>query len=55
MPIYAARAFSREDFINEYRDFFTEVMEPVLERSYKQGIEMIEWQSAWRTRGPQRN
>jgi len=50
MPIYAARAFSREDFINEYRDFFTEVMEPVLERSYKQGIEMIEWQSAWRKR-----
>lgn len=50
MPIYAARAFSREDFITEYRDFFTEVMEPVLERSYKQGIEMIEWQSAWRQR-----
>jgi hypothetical protein len=25
-------------------------MEPSLDRAYKQGIEMIEWQSAWRDR-----
>jgi hypothetical protein len=25
-------------------------MSPALERSYKQGLEMLEWQSAWRTR-----
>jgi hypothetical protein len=25
-------------------------MTPALERSYKQGLEMLEWQSAWRDR-----
>ncbi len=50
MPIYAARSFSGIDFLKDYKNFFTSVMNPGLERSYKQGIEMIEWQSAWKAR-----
>jgi aminopeptidase N len=50
MPVYSARAFSDAAFLPKYKQFFESVMEPALERSYKQGIEMIEWQSAWRKR-----
>ncbi len=50
MPLYAARAFSDEKFLAEYREFFESVMSPALERSYKQGVEMIEWQTDWRKR-----
>ncbi len=50
MPIYAARSFSDESFINEYVAFFKPKLSPALERSYKQGLEMLEWQTAWKTR-----
>lgn len=50
MPIYAARVFSDESFIDEYKDFFLPKMNPTLERSYKQGLEMIQWQCAWKKR-----
>lgn len=50
MPIYAARSFSDSDFLEEYKTFFEGVMVPALDRSVKQGIEMIEWQAAWRDR-----
>lgn len=50
MPIYVARAFSDEDFIDSYKQFFESRMSPALERSYKQGIELLEWQSAWKKR-----
>ncbi len=50
MPIYAARVHSDSRFINSYREFFEPRMEPGLERSYKQGLEMLEWQTAWRER-----
>lgn len=50
MPVYAARSFSDAAFLQEYKTFFDGVMQPVLERSVKQGIEMIEWQSEWRKR-----
>lgn len=50
MPIYAARVFSDESFTEEYKEFFLPKMSPGLERSYKQGLEMIEWQSAWKKR-----
>jgi aminopeptidase N len=50
MPIYAARAFSDAGFLPKYKKFFESVMSPSLERSYKQGIEMIEWQSDWKKR-----
>jgi aminopeptidase N len=50
LPIYSARSFSEPAFLQEYKIFFESVMEPSLARSYKQGVEMIEWQSAWKER-----
>jgi aminopeptidase N len=50
MPVYAARSFSDADFLTEYKQFFEAVMEPAIDRSFKQGVEMIEWQSEWRNR-----
>lgn len=50
LPVYAARVMSRPDFLPEYTDFFQSVMEPSIDRAYKQGLEMIEWQSDWRSR-----
>ncbi len=50
IPIYVARGFGDENFIEEYREFFTGVLSPSFERSYNQGLEMIEWQSAWKKR-----
>lgn len=50
MPIYAARGFSDRTFIAEYKKFFGKVLSPAFERSYNQGLEMIEWQSAWKER-----
>jgi puromycin-sensitive aminopeptidase len=48
LPIYSARSFSDDEYLKDYKKFFTSVMSPALDRSYKQGIEMIEWQSAWK-------
>jgi puromycin-sensitive aminopeptidase len=50
MTIYAARVFSDEEFIKEYKTFFNPRLTPAIERSYKQGLEMLEWQTAWRKR-----
>lgn len=50
MPNYAARAFSDARFLPEYKQFFAEHMNPAFERPVNQGIETIEWQSAWRER-----
>lgn len=50
MPIYAARSFSDEAFLKEYKKFFGSVLSPAFERSYNQGIEIIQWQSAWKKR-----
>jgi aminopeptidase N len=50
LPVYIARSSSDTDFLPVYKKFFTSVMQPALERTFKQGIEMIEWQSAWRKR-----
>jgi aminopeptidase N len=50
MPNYAARAFSDVDFLPKYKKFFSSVKTPALERSINQGIETIEWQSAWKSR-----
>ncbi len=48
LPIYVARSFSDIKFLDDYKKFFSSVMSPALERSYKQGIEMIQWQAAWK-------
>ncbi len=49
-PIYAARAFAEESMISEYKQFFAERMEPMLKRSYSQGLEIAETNAAWRKR-----
>lgn len=50
MPIYAARNFANEDYLEDYKRFFTDRMEPMLERTYQQGLEIIETNVAWRKR-----
>jgi len=50
MPVYVGRAFSDEKFLEEYKAFFLPRMSITLERTYNQGIEMIQWQSAWKKR-----
>jgi aminopeptidase N len=53
MPIYAARSFSDQKFIEEYVEFFKKRMEPTIERSYNQGLEVAQTSSAWRLRDSQ--
>jgi aminopeptidase N len=50
MPIYAARSFAEQKFIDEYIEFFSSRMEPMIDRTYKQGLEMAETAAAWRKR-----
>jgi aminopeptidase N len=50
MPIYVARAFSDIDFLPKFNAFFDKHNTPALDRSIKQGVEIIEWQSAWKAR-----
>lgn len=50
MPVYVARVFSDTSFIEEYKAFFEPKLSPALDRSYNQGLEMLEWQSAWKKR-----
>jgi aminopeptidase 2 len=50
MPLYAARVFNDTAFIPRYKAFFEPRMSPALERSYNQGLEMIEWHAAWKAR-----
>lgn len=49
-PVYVGRSFSDKKFLKEYKAFFNDVMAPGLERSVKQGQEMIEWHAAWKER-----
>lgn len=49
-PIYAGRSFSDKQFAKEYDEFFKDKSTPALERSIKQGREMLDWQTAWRDR-----
>lgn len=50
MPIYAARTFAEEKLIREYTEFFESKMEPMIERTFNQGLEMAQTASAWRIR-----
>lgn len=50
MPVYAARTFSDLSQLEEYRAFFESHMEPMLERTYAQGVEMIQTNAEWRKR-----
>jgi aminopeptidase N len=49
-PVYAANAFSERKFLDEYKKFFEPKIAPAIERSIKQGIEILTWQSAWKER-----
>ncbi len=50
IPVYAARVFSDDEFTKDYEAFFSARNSPTLDRAYKQGLEMLEWQINWRTR-----
>lgn len=50
MPLYVSRGFSDTAFLPEYKAFFESRTGPAFERPIKQGIETIEWQSAWKKR-----
>ena len=50
MPVYAARVYSSEEFKKEYTAFFEPRLTPTIERSYKQGLEILDWQASWRKR-----
>ncbi len=52
-PIYAARTFSDDTLIEEYEQFFSGVMEPLLARSYEQGLEIAQTNTQWRKRDAQ--
>ena len=47
-PVYVARAYSDRNFKKEFIEFFNKVKSPAIERSIKQGIEILDWQSSWR-------
>ncbi|MGZ6005499.1 MAG: M1 family metallopeptidase [Candidatus Saccharimonadales bacterium] len=50
MPNYAARGFSDEKILPDFKEFFESHMSPAFERPVKQAIETIEIQAAWRKR-----
>jgi aminopeptidase N len=50
MPVYIGRAYNHKSFIAEYKAFFIAIMEPGLKLSYRQGLETIKNQAAWRKR-----
>jgi puromycin-sensitive aminopeptidase len=50
LPLYCASAFSDISFLPTYRKFFNKVSTPALSSSIKQGVEVIQWQSAWKKR-----
>ena len=49
-PMYAANAYSSKEFLEKFKDFFLPRKAPSFERSINQGIEVLEWQSAWKER-----
>lgn len=53
IPNKAASVFSDENFAKDYQSFFKSVMEPSLELSFKQGLEMLKSQIKWRANNEQ--
>ncbi|HMT18869.1 MAG TPA: M1 family metallopeptidase [Candidatus Saccharibacteria bacterium] len=53
LPVYTARAFTNDRLKDEYEKFFNNHMEPMLKRSFDQGLETIETNTAWRERDSQ--
>ncbi len=48
MPIYVARSFNDIKYVSEYKEFFEPMLSPSFERSYKQGLEIINVNSSWK-------
>jgi len=46
-PIFAARVFTGQKQLTEFKLFFEPKLNPILDRSIKQGLEIIEWHTAW--------
>jgi puromycin-sensitive aminopeptidase len=49
-PVYVARSFSDASFKKDFKEFFLPKNSPGLERSINQGLEILDWQSAWKKR-----
>lgn len=49
-PMYAANAYSSREFLKKFTDFFESRRAPSFNRSIDQGIEVLQWQSAWKER-----
>ena len=50
MPVYVARNFATDDELESYKLFFTQHLKPSLQRSFDQGVEIIETSTEWRKR-----
>ena len=50
LPVYAANSTTSKEFLEEFRAYFNKVSSPSLDRSIKQGIEILEWHIDWQTR-----
>ncbi len=50
LPMYVARGSSDAEFLKEYKAFFGKSLSHAFERTYNQGIEVIQTQSEWRKR-----
>jgi aminopeptidase N len=50
MPLYVARSFKSREELEEYIEFFKPLITPAMERSYNQGLELIDYQIKWRER-----
>lgn len=46
-PVFAARVFTGQDYLDDFKRFFEPKSSPTLERAIKQGIEIINWHTAW--------
>lgn len=49
-PLFAAKVFTGDKYLKEFNDFFEPKMSPTLERSIKQGTEIIQWHTDWYNR-----
>jgi puromycin-sensitive aminopeptidase len=49
-PLYAARSFSDPSFVKKYQEFFEPRLTTTLDRAYRQGLETLTWQAAWKER-----
>ncbi len=50
IPVYVARNFTDAKFLEEYVNFFTSKIEPVIKRSFDQGYEIMQTNIAWHER-----